>query len=130
MCLWWKNDVINLKFYLMNILHRFLEEITPDYNINHVNQELKKIDNDFLNMSFFEAIKLCMLNAYSFDESLEMILTVDYDYDYLSMCLDSLQRQAAIKPVNWNEFLSNFPEQKKTKKSKYKSWENPYKYHR
>ena len=116
----------------MNILHKFLEEITPDYNVDYVNNELKKIDNDFLNTSFFEAVKLCMLNAYSFDESLEMILIANHDYDYLEMCLDFLQSQTQIEPMNCDEFLSNFPEQKKikTKKSKYKSWETPYKFHR
>ena len=116
----------------MNILHKFLEKITPDYDINHINQELKKIDPDFLNTSFFESVKFCMLKAYSFDESLKMILVVNFNYDYLSMCLDYLQRQTPIKLVNWDEFLSHFPEQKtiKKKQSKYKSWETPYKFHR
>ncbi|MCP4665153.1 MAG: hypothetical protein GY849_02210 [Deltaproteobacteria bacterium] len=116
----------------MNILHKFLEEITPDYDVNHINQELENIDGYLLDNSFFEAVKFCMLKAYSFDESLDIILTVDYNYDYLKMCLDFLQNHTPIEPVDWNKFLSHFPKQKtiKQRKSKRKPWERPYKFNR
>lgn len=116
-------------------LHKFLEKITPEYNVNYVNyvdSELKKINVDLVNDSFCNAIEFCMLKAYSFDESLDMIINIDFNYDYLSLVLDFSQAQKPIEPINWTEFLSKFPKPEilVIEKPKAKGWERPYKYHR